>query len=203
MQFLCAPSALMPKTLINKDGKAQYWSNFLDAQADRYLEESLTKIAWRAERLSIYGKTYPVPRLSAWYSDTGGSYTYSGIRMRGTPLPDFVRTIQSAILATTGYAFNSVLLNYYRDGRDKVAWHSDNEAELGTQVRIVSVSLGAERIFRLRHRNTRADCTISLAHGSLLLMEPPMQQYWEHCLPAKAGLYEGRVNLSFRNIVSE
>lgn len=169
--------------------------------ADRYLQEALRNVDWRAERITLYGKTYPIPRLSAWYSNVGASYTYSGITTQGGFLLKFMDELRVQIEEATQYPFNSVLLNYYRNGYDKVSWHSDNETELGRAVCIASISLGAVRTFRMRHNLSRNSCAIALEHGSMLLMEPPMQEHWEHCLPAKKGLDAGRVNLSFRYIV--
>jgi alkylated DNA repair dioxygenase AlkB len=186
--------------LTQQDGRVRYWSDVLGQDADAYLDASVRNVPWRAERIKMYGREHPVPRLSAWFSDTGASYRYSGITMQGAPLPGFVARIRASVFRVSGHYFNSVLLNYYRDGRDKVGWHSDNEPELGADVLIASVSLGACRVFRLRHKSLPQSCDIRLAHGSLLLMEPPMQNHWEHCLPARPAISQGRVNLSFRNI---
>ena len=187
-------------TLIQCDGQARYWSDFLGQNANAYLSASIHDIPWQEKQIVIYGKTHAIPRLSAWYSDTGATYTYSGITMHGAALPDFVSEIRTKICETTGYQFNSVLMNYYRHGRDKVGWHSDNEPELGKKICIASISLGAERVFRWRHKLLPDKRHVTLAHGSLLLMESPMQVYWEHCLPANAKLNTPRVNLTFRNI---
>jgi alkylated DNA repair dioxygenase AlkB len=99
-----------------------------------------------------------------------------------------------------GTAFNSVLLNYYRDGRDAMGWHSDDEPELGPQPVIASVSIGGVRRFLLRPRSGGASSAIALAHGSLLLMHGDTQKNYQHSLPRTAKPVDGRINLTFRKI---
>lgn len=192
---------LAARTLIDQQGRVRYWDDFLGGEeADRHMEAALDSVRWREEHVSMYGKTHAIPRLSAWYSDSQTPYRYSGIVMRGCALPRFLDRLRAKIVACTGREFNSVLLNYYRDGRDKVGWHSDDETELGADPCIASLSLGVPRVFRLRHKETRIVHSVLLAHGSLLLMEPPLQTHWQHCLPAVSGVSAARINLSFRHL---
>ncbi|MCY3624355.1 MAG: alpha-ketoglutarate-dependent dioxygenase AlkB [Gammaproteobacteria bacterium] len=164
---------------------------FAAAAREQYVQESIT----------IHGRTHDVPRLTMWYSEDGSTYTYSGIAMQPRSFPPFVREMNARIARETGLYFNSVLINFYRDGNDKVGWHSDDEKELGDEIHIASVSLGIERVFRMRHRNDHSrvvDCT--LGHGSLLVMRDPTQLHWEHCLPPRKRIAEPRYNLTFRTI---
>jgi alkylated DNA repair dioxygenase AlkB len=100
----------------------------------------------------------------------------------------------------TAHRFNSVLLNLYRNGRDSMGWHADDEPELGPAPAIASVSLGALRRFRLRPRAglVHAPLSLDLPHGSLLLMRGPTQQHWQHALPKTARPVGPRLNLTFR-----
>ena len=113
------------------------------------------------------------------------------------------RRSRKAVEPIAGIRFNSVLINYYRDGRDRVAWHSDDEKELGQNPVIASVSLGAERKFKLRHKDfahNGQQAEIMLAHGSLIMMEGPTQHFWKHEIPRTARPVGRRVNLTFRVI---
>jgi alkylated DNA repair dioxygenase AlkB len=121
--------------------------------------------------------------------------------MKPKPYPEFISRIQAKIETITTSPFNSVLLNRYNDGSDKVAWHSDDERELSDTVNVASVSFGAARDFQLRKKpNTKTDLKILLEHGSLLLMKDPLQSFWEHQIPTRSNSNQ-RINLTFRNII--
>ena len=186
------------------DAEIEYFpSVFAVPRANCLLESLLDKVQWVQNKIRFYGKENPVPRLEAWYGDEGKSYAYSGIRMDPNPWIDELLDIKKAIEPIAGTRFNSVLINYYRDGQDRVAWHSDDEKELGQTPVIGSVSLGAERKFKLRHKNYRKNghqSEIMLAHGSLLMMKGPTQHFWKHEIPRTARTTGKRINLTFRVI---
>lgn len=170
------------------------------AEADALLE---CAGAWRftQERVRVFGKEHDVPRLTAWFADAGLTYTYSGLALSPAPLPPSLDELRRRLRAATALTFNSVLANLYRDGRDKMGWHADDERELGETIHIASVSLGATRTFRLRAKaNRRRTFDIELAHGSLLLMRHPTQRHWQHCLPPRTRALGRRLNLTFRRI---
>jgi alkylated DNA repair dioxygenase AlkB len=186
------------------DADLQYHSQFFTKEtADRLLLNLKEKIEWTQNTIRFYGKESLVPRLEAWYGDPGKSYAYSGIHMTPKPWTPELLTIKQAIEPLSGVAFNSVLINYYRDGKDRVAWHSDDEKELGQNPVIGSVSLGAERKFKLRHKQYKANGLkheILLRHGSFLLMQGPTQHHWMHEIPRTAKPIGPRINLTFRII---
>ena len=171
--------------------------------ADRLLQELMEKIEWTQNKIRFYGKESLVPRLEAWYGDPGKSYAYSGIQMNPKPWTKELVEIKEAIEKEASLPFNSVLINYYRDGKDRVAWHSDDEKELGRNPIIGSVSLGAERKFKLRHKKYKGNglkTEIMLQHGSFLLMKGPTQHHWMHEIPRTAKPIGPRINLTFRII---
>ena len=171
--------------------------------ADRLLQELIEKIEWTQNKIRFYGKESLVPRLEAWYGDPGKSYAYSGIQMNPKPWTKELVEIKEAIEKEASVPFNSVLINYYRDGKDRVAWHSDDEKELGQNPIIGSVSLGAERKFKLRHKKYKENglkAEIMLQHGSFLLMKGPTQHHWMHEIPRTAKPIGPRINLTFRII---
>jgi len=143
-----------------------------------------------------------VPRLTAWYGDEGKSYRYSGHTYHPQPWSSALLEVRRAIEPVCGVVFNSVLLNYYRDERDSVGWHSDDEPELGVNPVIGSVSFGATRSFQLRHKQDRKQkLTVELSNGSLLVMRGPTQHHWLHQVPKSAAAKGARVNLTFRAIL--
>ncbi len=174
------------------------------AEADRLLEVLLALPDWQQLRLRVFGRDVSAPRLTAWYGDPGARYAYSGVVHEPQPWPDDLAALRVRLCAHLGVEFNSVLANLYRDGRDSIGWHSDDEPELGEQPVIASVSLGARRRFRLRHR-VRKDALpidLDLEHGSLLAMWGSTQDHWKHSLPKRAGCGEVRVNLTFRYVLA-
>jgi alkylated DNA repair dioxygenase AlkB len=194
-----------PENFDLPDASIQYFPEFFPAvQANGMLQKLKNGITWKQNTIKMYGKENPVPRLEAWYGDPGKSYTYSGITMQPTPWNDDLKIIKNSIEAVSGVIFNSVLINHYRDGKDRVAWHSDDEKELGRNPVIGSVSLGAERNFKLRHKQYKVNelkKQITLRHGSFLLMKGSTQHHWMHEIPRTAKPIGPRINLTFRVIL--
>jgi len=165
------------------------------------LRELIDTTAWRQEKITVYGKPYLQPRLSAWYGNL--SYSYSGIRLEPEPWTPTLLRIKAHVEALSGHQFNSVLLNYYRDHNDSMGMHSDDERELGRQPTIASLSLGEQRTFLLKHK-TRKDlktAKLVLPSGSLLLMQGDTQQHWRHGINKQRKPCGPRLNLTFRAII--
>ena len=179
--------------------------HFPIAVAEKLFLGLKNNIPWVQNRIKFYGKESLVPRLESWHGDKGMSYTYSGISMDAKPWTNELREIKSSIEPIAEITFNSVLINYYRDGKDRVAWHSDDEKELGINPVIASVSLGAERKFKFRHKKFKENQLkheVLLTNGSLLVMSGPTQHYWHHEIPRTARPIGPRINLTFRVIKS-
>ena len=173
---------------------------FAPQQSVQLLNTLLETTPWRQDTLRIAGREIAVPRLQCWMGDRDCCYGYSGLRLVPVAWSEAVLRVRRQIHRLTGAEFNSVLLNYYRNGQDSVAWHADDEAELGPNPVIASVSFGAERPFQLHHK-TRQDLPrhkLLLRDGSLLLMGNTLQDKWMHQIPKIKGLIEPRVNLTFR-----
>ena len=170
-------------------------------EAGRIYSELLKETPWRADKITVFGKTYDQPRLTAWYGDKGKSYSYSGIVMHPIPFTRLLRDIKSKVESLSGEQFNSCLLNLYRDGQDSNGWHADDEKELGTEPVIASLSFGQRRMFHLRHKKDKSlKHKIELTAGSLLLMQGKTQDCWQHQLPKTKRKIDPRINLTFRFI---
>lgn len=157
-------------------------------------------VPWRQETICLFGKNHPEPRLSYWY---GPPYTYSGLprAARACPLP--IQVLIERVVGCTGYSFNSVLLTLYRDGRDHVGWHADNEAVLGRDAALAVVSLGAARRFDIRHNaKTRPSWQHLLTHGSLILMPSGFQNRYKHRIAKSKRIGSPRISMSFRAVPS-
>jgi alkylated DNA repair dioxygenase AlkB len=196
-----AQEALAPIPM--QDAEVYYLRHLPLAQPHHVvMNQLIDEVPWRAENIVVWGKTYPQPRLIAWYGDVGMIYTYSGIQLEPLAWTRTLLDIKSRIEAVAGTDFNSVLLNYYRDQRDSMGLHSDDEPELGERPILASLSLGEERIFVLKHKRAKAlkPVRLKLASGSLLLMRGETQRYWKHGIDKETRPCGPRVNLTFRRI---
>lgn len=187
------------------DAEIDYFAHFIEHnQALDLYQTLLNEVEWRQEVIKVYGKLHPTPRLSCWMGEAHLNYGYSHTRMEAVPWSPTLLGIKEEIQTHTEASFNSVLINYYRDGQDSNGWHSDDEPELGKNPVIASVSLGAPRDFHLRHKNRssmtkKSSHKMTLENGSLLMMKGTTQHYWQHHIPKRAHA-QGRINLTFRTI---
>lgn len=174
---------------------------FTHNESQHYLTEFINAVQWEQRVVNMYGNALLTPRLTAWYGDPKKDYAYSGNRFSPLPWTPSLLQIKQKIEPLAGAQFNSVLLNYYRDGNDSVAWHSDNEQELGKQPIIGSVSFGQVRRFDIRHKlHHDRKYAVRLEEGSLLIMKGELQQHWEHRIAKSKEPMKARVNLTFRII---
>ncbi len=185
-----------------EDAELIYFPTFLPAlKADHYFNTLSSITQWRQDPITLFGKTYPQPRLTALYGNNGHSYSYSGITMEPLAFNHIHLEILNLLKHVCNTRFTTVLLNLYRDGQDSNGWHSDDEKELGDNPVIASLSLGAERVFHLKHKKRKeARYRFTLHHGSLLLMQGATQHHWQHQLPKSKKIQEPRINLTFRKI---
>ena len=181
----------------------RYFPKYLDnSSADKLLETLLERNQWEREILKIYGKSISAPRLTSWFSDPMVSYRYSGKKRFGKPLTPELFQLRQILNAHLNVHFNFVLANFYRDGKDYVGWHADDEPDLGSRPLIASISLGESRRFRVRHNSRKVTESIDLVHGSLLIMRGQSQSHFKHCLAKTKRLVNSRINLTFRTIQS-
>lgn len=184
------------------DAEVILYRNFFDKnESDLIFSDLYNTTDWKQEVTKLFGKQVNLPRLTAWYGDTGKSYCYSKIRMEPILWTPTLIKIKSKIEDLINTQFNSVLLNLYRDGKDSVAWHSDDEPELGENPVIASVSFGATRRFMFRNKiQKELKYEIDLTHGSFLLMMGATQHCWQHQIPKTNRLMQPRINLTFRKV---
>lgn len=167
------------------------------------LQRLIVEVPWRSEEVVVWGRRISQPRLIAWYGDASRGYAYSGIKLDPLPWTPVLLGIKTRVEGAVGSTFNSVLLNYYRDNRDSMGLHSDDEPELGERPVIASLSLGEERKFVLKHKTSRSlkPVHLQLASGSLLVMQGDTQRCWKHGIPKESRRCGPRVNLTFRTII--
>jgi len=184
------------------DASIIYYPNFFSTEEATILFDTLQKeIPWQQDDIKVYGKVYPQPRLTALFGNEGKPYSYSNITMQPHKWSPLLVSIKEKIEKVTEVIYSTVLLNYYRDGKDSNGWHADNEKELGTNPIIASLSFGAERMFQLKHNTiSNQKINIPLAHGSLLVMKGATQHFWKHQIPKTTKPIGPRINLTFRII---
>lgn len=160
-------------------------------------------IEWKQEGMKMYGKEVLFPRLTAWYGNENATYSYSGILNKPKPWTTELLFIKQMIEEKTNTNFNSVLMNYYRNGSDSMGWHSDDEKELGINPVIASVTFGVSRKFQFKHRHIKKSIqNIVLTNGSLLLMQGTTQHNWLHQIPKAKTIIGERINLTFRKVIN-
>jgi alkylated DNA repair dioxygenase AlkB len=193
---------LKPDLLPMPDAEVTFCRNFFDAdEREQLFQELVDNIQWKQESARFGGKAVPLPRLTAWYGDAGKTYRYSGITVEPLPWTPLLLSIKTRVEAAANTTFNSVLLNFYRGERDSVAWHSDDEPELGQNPVIASVSFGATRKFQFKHKtNPDLRTVVDLTPGSLLIMAGTTQHFWKHQIPKATKPVGARINLTFRVI---
>jgi alkylated DNA repair dioxygenase AlkB len=175
-------------------------------EATHLFNTLLTKCAWE-RRTASFG--HAVPRDEAYYGDPGTQYMYSRREYQPLPWMPELRSLKvrveeatpAAAYANSGLwklGYNAVLCNLYRDGNGSVGLHADDEPEMGPV--IASVSLGAERLFRLRRKDASVAFLERLRHGSLLIMAGDTQKNFKHEVPKEPRVTQPRINLTFRRI---
>lgn len=183
------------------DGAFLHVQEFITKQeSDIYFTVLKNKIAWQQEKMKMYGKELPFPRLTAWYGDAGRTYSFSGLTLKPKPWTDSLRELKTRVEVKTDATFNSVLLNRYRDGNDSISWHQDDEKDLGKDPVIASLNFGATRRFQLRHLQSKEKINIDLKHGSLFVMLGKLNHHWQHQIPKTKKAVGERINLTFRHI---
>lgn len=186
------------------DADIRFMHAFLSpAETRAYYEKLESETPWNHPVVRIWGKNHLQPRLSCWHGDANAMYRFSGKTFHPHPWTPVLSSLRETVQAATGFHFNSVLLNLYRDGEDGIAMHSDSEAELGPMPVIASLSLGATRMFRLKHRqNAAPPVSIALTDGSLLIMAGRTQECWQHGIRKERRDTGPRINLTFRRILA-
>lgn len=189
--------------LLPLDGTVNYFGPVLSAErANHFYHQLLETIAWKNDEARIFGKHYITKRKAAWYGDAGYAYTYSNTTKQALPWTPELVDLKIVTEKITGARFNSCLLNLYHDGNEAMGWHSDDEKSLGRNSIIASLSLGAERKFSFKHKETGQTVSLNLEHGSLLVMKDATQTHWLHRLNKSSKIKQPRLNLTFRTIVS-
>lgn len=185
-------------------GKVRYFPHWIDPTTSRFLFAELMQfLNWQQLPIRMFGRWIPQPRLVDFHADPGVAYTYAGLRLEGRGWPRPLRLLRESVAMEAGVELNAVLCNLYRDGRDHMGWHADDEPELGRDPTIASISLGAPRRFLMRPRRPPRTPRheLVLEPGSLLLMSGAMQQHWQHQLPKALRVTEARINLTFRRVL--
>lgn len=159
-------------------------------------------IDWEQRSVTVYGKTYPQPRLTRWYGPV--PYRYSGLTWEAKPLPEAIQALLGRVRGATGHPFDCVLCNLYRDGQDTVGWHADDEPLFGPpgESVVASLSFGATRPFSLKPRPGAPGTPLSfpLAHGDLFVMPKGAQEVYLHSVPRVRAPTGPRINLTFRKV---
>jgi alkylated DNA repair dioxygenase AlkB len=190
------------ENLLPCNGVVNYYGPIFSGEdSDRIFEGLFKEILWKNDEAFIFGKHYVTARKVAWYGDSGFHYSYSGATKFALDWTDELLKLKEIVEEKTGDDFNSCLLNLYHTGDEGMAWHSDDEKSLGRNSSIASLSFGAERPFRFKHKQTAEVILVMLDSGSLLVMKGETQTHWRHRLPKTKKVKTPRINLTFRKMI--
>lgn len=193
---------LIEKEVILNDfsGKIELYHGFA-SYLNLHQESFITSLSLQRKPIKIFGKVILQPRLICFYGDEGVEYTYSRSKMISLDWNDQIKRLKDEIENLLKENFNSALVNYYRDGNDSMGYHADDETELGLNPTIASVSFGCSRRMNFVCKRTKEKITIELRHGDLLVMSGALQHQWRHSIPKSKKITEGRLNITYRNII--
>ncbi len=193
-----------PSNLLHRDGVVLYYGPILQqTEANNFYQTLFETIAWQHDEAKLFGKLFITKRKVAWYGDKAFEYAYSNRTKLALPWTEALLTLKKRVEEKTEETYNSCLLNLYHDGSEGMAWHSDGERDLKKNGAIASLTLGAERKFAFKHKETKQKVDLILTHGSLLVMKGETQHYWLHRLPPTKKVHRPRINLTFRTIVEK
>lgn len=186
------------------DADIIYYRNFLSGDiAQNYFQVLFENLNWEQHEIKIFGKILPQPRLTALYAESEVPYSYSGLTLFPKEFTPELQEIRKELEKYTPVHFTHCLANLYRNGMDSMGLHSDDEKELGKNPVIASISLGAIRKFKLKHKVFKDQkFEIDLEPGSLLLMQGSTQHFWKHELPKSKKETGARINLTYRKIIN-
>ncbi|HAP58554.1 MAG TPA: alpha-ketoglutarate-dependent dioxygenase AlkB [Cytophagales bacterium] len=188
--------------LLPQDGEVIYYGPIIPVnRATAYFEDLFQNLPWKADEAILHGKHYVTDRKVVLMGDRPFVYRYSGVTKTALPWAEPVLELKQLAEKTTGHTYNSCLANLYHNGSESMAWHSDGERNLQKDGAIASVSLGAERKFSFKHKDTQAKVDVLLQHGSILVMKGTCQTHWLHRLPPTKKVQRPRISLTFRTIV--
>jgi len=174
---------------------------FNSVDSKKLLKKFISKLPWESMIIKMFGKDTKIPRLQCWIGDEGCEYRYSGKQLNRQIWSQDLIMIRKKIYEELNIDFNSVLANYYRDGKDSMGWHSDDEKELGPNPTIASISFGSERDLVFRNKISKETLAIPQTNGSLILIDGETQKNWQHSIKKTQKLIGPRINLTFRNII--
>jgi alkylated DNA repair dioxygenase AlkB len=190
--------------ILHTDGTVNYYGKILSSrEANQYFDLLMQNILWKNDEVVIFGKHIVTRRKAAWYGDSDYLYTYSNTTKQALAWTKELSDLKQIVEEYAETKFNSCLLNLYHNGNEAMGWHSDDEKSLGKNNTIASLSLGAEREFLLKHKQTKRIASVVLEHGSLLIMKDATQANWLHSLPRSKNVTQPRINLTFRKIVQQ
>ena len=205
--FCCSTRDAPALSLQHPGLRVRHWRGWL-IDADALLQDLVHQVPWKQESITLFGKTHPLPRLTCWMADPGARYRYSGIEQRPSPWLPNLLLLRQRLVQLCGHDLNALLLNQYRDGNDAMGCHADDEPELVPSASIASISLGVSRSLRFKPKPRSVlsaghePLSLELAHGDLLVMDPPTQEHWLHGLPRRRRVTQTRINLTFRRVIA-
>jgi alkylated DNA repair dioxygenase AlkB len=182
-----------------------YYPDFLSKEdADFFRDKLLETLPWGHIPQYILGGEYRNLTLEdVWFGKNPHTVAAKCDVMPPIEWTPEVLKIKKRVEEQLGTTFNSVLVNLYRDKDNSIGLHNDKEAEGSWKHPIASVSLGAERRFKIVQglkKNGPVLCKEPLEHGSLAVMPAGFQAEHLHGIMKEDSPCGFRINLTFRYV---
>lgn len=188
-----------PLSLLSGErGEVTYYEGFLPADAaDAYFATLRDGVDWHANRRVMYEREVDVPRLTAHFAlerlHAGEAEGVSAAA--AAALSEAAGRVSDAL----GAPFNSIGLNFYRDGNDSVAPHNDRLQDLVKAEPIALLSLGGTRRMLIRSKRPGEPAApIDLEAGSLLVMSYASQLHYTHGVAKTRAMVGPRISVALR-----
>ncbi|MAO46212.1 MAG: alpha-ketoglutarate-dependent dioxygenase AlkB [Crocinitomicaceae bacterium] len=182
-----------------------YKSFFSEEYSDMLFNLLKSETEWAQNEIVIFGKKYKIPRLNEWYGSV--NMNYSNINFAAKPLTKTLNQVRKNIEKETSSHYNSVLMNLYRNGKDSMGWHSDDENIYNPKAPIASLSLGGSRLMKFKKKTKKGlgkkTLELRLNSGDLIIMKHPTQEMLKHSIPKSSTDIEERINLTFRSVIEK
>ncbi|KAI9136966.1 hypothetical protein BKA69DRAFT_1032530 [Paraphysoderma sedebokerense] len=195
---------LQNKSIIREqDLDLVYYNSFLSpATATAFYNYCLAELPWHRVTYRSRGRQIVTPRYTTVFGIDETNSPPSVYKIEPVPIPDVLRKYKEKVEEVTGDKFNFVLINFYEDGSNSIAYHSDDESFLGPNPTIASLSLGGTRDFFLRQKSNHGrKKSFTLQNGDLIIMQGPTQSNWDHSIPKRSKAFP-RVNITLRKAIN-
>lgn len=196
-------SGVKKEYIINQDGAVVIiYRNWYPAEySSNLLKKLINDLEWQNHKHNLG----PEPRLTYPMGDPGTLHGYTDHRRVCQAWLPEVEWFRKHFNQHLGVNINSALLNYYKNGQDYIAYHSDSEVKPPRNM-VIALSLGQTRKFYFKRKFDNTVIKTTINNGDLMIMYGRCQELYKHSIP-KQDTIEGRamkdrISITFRELAN-